>query len=97
MTIPNKHATRQAWAAMAAAADSGEYLIDVGATADTQLGVLLARVVVRHLPDLREVFRSEFPAGRLSTTRRHDALAAALARGQEAVREEQCRLGQELR
>ena len=77
---------------MAAAADSGEYLIDVGAAADTQLGVFLARVVVRHLPDLREVFRSEFPAGRLSTTRRHDALA----RGQEAVREEQCRLGQQL-
>ena len=77
---------------MAAAADSGEYLIDVGATADTQLGVFLAHVVVRHLPDLREVFRSEFPVGRLSTTRRHDALA----RGQEAVREEQCRLGQQL-
>lgn len=71
--------------------DASEYWIDVNAVADPVRDCYVATVVVRGLPDMREVFREEFPAGRLRQTPPRDVFAAALARGQRAVRLEQCR------
>lgn len=70
---------------------SGEYWIDVNTVTDPERDSYVAKVVVTHLPEMREVFRGEFPASGLPRARK-DVLAAALASGQHAVRMEQCRL-----
>ncbi|MBA2721452.1 MAG: hypothetical protein H0U56_00835 [Methylibium sp.] len=71
---------------------SGEYWIDVNTVTDPERDCYVAKVVVTHLPEMREIFRGEFPASGLPRARRKDVLAAALASGQHAVRMEQCRL-----
>lgn len=76
---------------------SGEYWIDVNAITGPDHEGYVAKVVVVKLPEMREIFRGEFPAGEFPAgspprARCKAMLAAALASGQHAVRMEQCRL-----
>lgn len=76
---------------MQTAADgSGEYSIDVSAIPDAMCQGYVARVVVKQLPAMREVFREEFLACGRAWTQPQNALVAALAKGQQFVRVRLC-------
>jgi hypothetical protein len=72
--------------------EPGEYWIDVDTITDPQRDCCVARVIVRRLPEMCEIYRGEFPAGQGQRARPEEVRAAAFASGQQAVRMEQCRL-----
>lgn len=68
-----------------------EYSIQVSALADANQPGYLARVVVKELPGMREVFRDDVLPQEQTWPQLQEALAAALARGQQFVRFALCR------
>ncbi len=63
-----------------------EYSIQVSAVLDASRAVHFARVVVHEWPAMREVFRDDVLPLDQTGSPLHEALAAALARGQQVVR-----------
>ncbi|WP_428421702.1 hypothetical protein [Methylibium sp.] len=63
-----------------------EYSIQVSAVVDAKRSGYLARVVVKKLPAMLEVFRDEVLTCGQTWPQPQSALAAALARGQQFVR-----------
>lgn len=70
---------------------SAEYSIQVSAVADAGYAVYRARVVVKELPGMRQVFCDDVLLQEQTWPQLRDALAVALARGQRFVRFALCR------
>ena len=70
--------------------DTCEYAIEVSVVPNPE-GGYVARVVVRQLPAMQEVFREDLLARGSVWMQPQNALAAAFARGQQLVRLELCR------
>lgn len=68
-----------------------EYSIQVSAVADAGYSVYRARVVVKELPAMRQVFCDDVLPREQTWPQLQEALVAALARGQQFVRFALCR------